>query len=34
MGLYVDANGLIYVADYQNHRIQLWYPGSSNSMLQ
>ena len=29
-GMYVDANGTIYVADYYNHRIQQWLPNATN----
>ena len=30
MGVYVDASGNIYVADFSNHRIQKWAPGATS----
>ncbi|CAF5040141.1 unnamed protein product, partial [Rotaria sp. Silwood1] len=29
VGLYVDNSGSIYVTDYNNHRVQLWYSGAA-----
>ncbi|CAF4113824.1 unnamed protein product, partial [Rotaria magnacalcarata] len=32
LGIYVDNMGIIYVADYYNHRIQQWYPGAATGI--
>lgn len=32
-GIYVDANGVLYIVDRSNHRIQRWVPGNIHSPI-
>lgn len=31
-GVFVDASGAVYVADYDNHRVQKWLPGATSGI--